>query len=102
VGGVRRWSASAAYSESKLHILLLAFAVPRLWPGVIANAVDPGWVPTRMGGPSAPDDLVEGCLTQVELAAPDLPDSVSWTALPGCAWLGGIGFTMSVHRRAGL
>jgi NhaA family Na+:H+ antiporter len=25
-----------------------------------------------------------------------LPDGVGWTALIGCAWLGGIGFTMSL------
>jgi NAD(P)-dependent dehydrogenase (short-subunit alcohol dehydrogenase family) len=67
----RRWSGSSAYSESKLHILLLAFALPRLWPGVTANGVDPGWVPTRMGGANAPDDLVKGCTTQAVLAAPD-------------------------------
>ena len=66
----RGWSDSTAYSESKLHVLLLAFAVARLWPGVKANGVDPGWVPTRMGGQNATDDLLEGCATQVELAAP--------------------------------
>ena len=67
----RLWSGSSAYSESKLHVLLLAFALPRLWPGVTANGVDPGWVPTRMGGVNAPDDLVKGCTTQAVLAAPD-------------------------------
>jgi NAD(P)-dependent dehydrogenase (short-subunit alcohol dehydrogenase family) len=66
----RAWSDSMAYSESKLHVMLLAFAVARLWPDVKANGVDPGWVPTRMGGPSATDDLQEGFATQVELVAP--------------------------------
>src|SRR6266568_1504970 len=47
----RRWNGSQAYSDSKLLDTMLAFAVARLWPAVRSNAVDPGWVPTRMGGP---------------------------------------------------
>jgi hypothetical protein len=34
----------------------------------VSNAVDPGWVPTKMGGPGAPDDLEMGHLTQTWLA----------------------------------
>ncbi|MFF8597181.1 hypothetical protein ACF061_38455 [Streptomyces sp. NPDC015220] len=49
----------------------LAAAVARLWPGAPSNAVDPGWVPTKMGGPSAPDDLELGHQTQEWLAAGD-------------------------------
>lgn len=64
-----RWSGSVSYSETKLHDTMLAFAFARLWPEVHSNAVDPGWVPTRMGGPSAPDDLDLGCQTQAWLAA---------------------------------
>ena len=64
----RSWSSSTAYAETKLHDLLLAFAVARYWPHVLSNAVDPGWVPTRMGGPHAPDDLDEGCRTQAWLS----------------------------------
>ena len=56
------------YSDSKLHVLLLCKAVARRWPDVYANAVDPGWVPTKMGGPGAPDDLQKGYETQVWLA----------------------------------
>jgi NAD(P)-dependent dehydrogenase (short-subunit alcohol dehydrogenase family) len=67
--GVRR---SASYSDSKLFVTALAAAVARLWPQVLSNAVDPGWVPTRMGGPGAPDDLRLGHLTQAWLAvSPD-------------------------------
>ncbi len=69
----RRWRGAAAYAESKLCDVLLAFAVARRWPSVLSNAVDPGWVPTRMGGPSAPDDLEEGYRTQVWLAVGDDP-----------------------------
>ena len=55
----RRWSGSTAYAESKLYDVLLAFAAARLWPDVFANALEPGWVPTRMGGPGAPDDMTK-------------------------------------------
>jgi len=56
------------YSDSKLHVLMLCKAVARKWPDVYANAVDPGWVPTKMGGRGAPDDLQKGFATQVWLA----------------------------------
>jgi NAD(P)-dependent dehydrogenase (short-subunit alcohol dehydrogenase family) len=56
------------YSDSKLHVLMLCKAVARKWPQVYANALNPGWVPTKMGGPSAPDDLQKGYETQVWLA----------------------------------
>lgn len=69
----RRWDTYRAYSESKLYVTALAFAVARRWPKVFSNAVDPGWVPTKMGGPSAPDDLEQGHLTQTWLATSDEP-----------------------------
>jgi NAD(P)-dependent dehydrogenase (short-subunit alcohol dehydrogenase family) len=69
----RRWNASQAYSDTKLHVTTLAFAVARLWPDVLSNAVDPGWVATKMGGPGAPDDLEEGHRTQTWLAVSDDP-----------------------------
>jgi hypothetical protein len=37
--------------------------------------VDPGWVPTGMGGPEAPDDLELGYLTQTWLAVSDHPEA---------------------------
>jgi NAD(P)-dependent dehydrogenase (short-subunit alcohol dehydrogenase family) len=60
-----------SYSDSKLHVLMLCLAVARKWRDVYANAVDPGWVPTKMGGKSAPDDLQKGFETQVWLAVSD-------------------------------
>ncbi len=59
------------YSDSKLHMVMLAKAVTRAWSGVYANAVDPGWVPTKMGGAGAPDDLEQGFQTQAWLAVSD-------------------------------
>lgn len=64
----RRWNASQAYAESKLYVTTLALAIARRWPHVQSQAVDPGWVPTRMGGAGAPDDLKLGHLTQTWLA----------------------------------
>ena len=67
----RPWRGQQAYSDTKLHDVLLAFAIARLWPDVLSNSLEPGWVPTKMGGPGAPDDLDEGHRTQVWLAVSD-------------------------------
>lgn len=67
---------SASYSDSKLFVTTLALAIARLWPDVITSAVDPGWVPTKMGGPNAPDDLRLGHLTQEWLATSKDPEAL--------------------------
>ncbi len=69
----RPWRGADAYAESKLHDAVLARAVARLWPAVLSNALEPGWVPTRMGGPGAPDDMDQAHRTQAWLAASDDP-----------------------------
>ncbi|OKO86127.1 daunorubicin C-13 ketoreductase [Bradyrhizobium sp. NAS80.1] len=69
----RSWDPAKAYAESKLHVAALAFALARVWPQVLSNAVDPGWVRTRMGGPGAPVDLETGQRTQTRLAASEEP-----------------------------
>jgi NAD(P)-dependent dehydrogenase (short-subunit alcohol dehydrogenase family) len=71
----RRWSGSIGYAESKLHDAMLAFAIARRWPDVFSNSLEPGWVPTKMGGPGAPDDMDQAHLTQVWLAAGDDPQA---------------------------
>lgn len=71
----RRWNGSQAYADSKLWDLVLAFAVARRWSDVRSNAVDPGWVPTRMGGRGAPGDLALGAVTQAWLAVSDDADA---------------------------
>src|SRR3989475_12949182 len=60
----RRWNGSQAYSDSKLFDAALAFAATRRWPAVLSNAVDPGWVATKMGGGGAPDNLGQGSGSQ--------------------------------------
>jgi NAD(P)-dependent dehydrogenase (short-subunit alcohol dehydrogenase family) len=64
-----------SYADSKLFVTTLAAAVARMWPEAYSNAVDPGWVPTKMGGRGAPDDLRLGHLNQEWLATSDDPDA---------------------------
>lgn len=73
----RPWDTARAYAESKLHLVALAFALARRWPDVLSNAVDPGWVRTRMGGAGAPVDLDTGQRTQSWLAVSDNPAALS-------------------------
>jgi NAD(P)-dependent dehydrogenase (short-subunit alcohol dehydrogenase family) len=69
----RPWRGQQAYSDTKLHDVLLAFAIACHWPGVLSNALEPGWVPTKMGGPDAPDDMDAAHRTQVWLAVSQDP-----------------------------
>jgi NAD(P)-dependent dehydrogenase (short-subunit alcohol dehydrogenase family) len=64
-------TSSIRYSDSKLHVLMLSMSVASEWTNVYANTVDPGWVPTKMGGHGAPDDLQKGYETQTWLAVSD-------------------------------
>jgi NAD(P)-dependent dehydrogenase (short-subunit alcohol dehydrogenase family) len=67
----RRWNGSQAYAETKFQDVLLAFAVARLFPWVKSNSLEPGWVPTKMGGSGAPDDIDKAHRSQVWLATSD-------------------------------
>ncbi len=71
----RYWNGTQAYSETKLHDALLAFALARLWPNTLSNALEPGWVATKMGGPRASGDLDAAHRTQVWLAVSDEPEA---------------------------
>jgi NAD(P)-dependent dehydrogenase (short-subunit alcohol dehydrogenase family) len=64
-----------AYCDSKLCDVLLAFAVARLWPSTVSNAVDPGWIRTRMGGRGAPGPVSRGAETPIWLATSDEPSA---------------------------
>jgi NAD(P)-dependent dehydrogenase (short-subunit alcohol dehydrogenase family) len=69
--------ATGSYSDSKLFVTALAMAIARRWPDVYGNAVNPGWVPTKMGGAGAPDDLRLGHRTQEWLATSDDPEALT-------------------------
>jgi NAD(P)-dependent dehydrogenase (short-subunit alcohol dehydrogenase family) len=72
----RRWNGSQAYADTKFHDMLLAFGIARRWPDVLCNALEPGWVATRMGGSGAPDDLSRAHVTQAWLATSDDPAAI--------------------------
>jgi NAD(P)-dependent dehydrogenase (short-subunit alcohol dehydrogenase family) len=66
---------TGSYSDSKLFLTAMTMAIARRWADVLSNAVNPGWVPTKMGGAGAPDDLALGHVTQVWLATSDDPEA---------------------------
>jgi hypothetical protein len=72
----RRWNGSQAYADSKLFDVVLAFSLAPRWRGVLSNALEPGWVPTKMGGAGAPDDLSLAPVTQAWLAVSDDPAAI--------------------------
>ncbi len=74
--GRRPGDGMQAYCDSKLCDVLLAFAVARLWPSTLSNAVDPGWIRTRMGGRGAPSPVARGAETPVWLATSDEPSAL--------------------------
>ncbi len=69
----RPWRGNQAYADTKLHDALLACAIARRWPGVRSNALEPGWVATKMGGAHATGDLDAAHRTQAWLATGDDP-----------------------------
>ena len=73
----RPWRGNQAYSDTKLHDVLLACAVARRWPEVRSNALEPGWVATKMGGSHATGDLDAAHRTQAWLATADDPSALS-------------------------
>jgi NAD(P)-dependent dehydrogenase (short-subunit alcohol dehydrogenase family) len=71
----RRWNGAQAYSDSKLLITALSLALARRFEDRLVNVVHPGWVPTRMGGSAATDDLELGHRTQAWLASSEEPQA---------------------------
>jgi NAD(P)-dependent dehydrogenase (short-subunit alcohol dehydrogenase family) len=71
----RRWEDWGPYSDTKLHNLILSMFVARRWPDVLVNALNPGWIPTKLGGSGAPGNFRDGTATQIWLAVSDDPEA---------------------------
>lgn len=72
-----RGTKPGSYADSKLFLTALSAALARHRPDVMSNAVDPGWVPTKMGGAGAPDDFDLGHETQEWLAVSRQPEALT-------------------------
>lgn len=60
---------SCGYGDSKLHNTMMAFAFAKRMNGVASVfSLDPGWMPTKMGGGSAPGDINVSVESYVQLA----------------------------------
>ncbi|KAH4037934.1 hypothetical protein HBI56_075390 [Parastagonospora nodorum] len=66
--GESQYDENTAYCASKLHNVLFAKAIARRWPDVTASALDPGWMPTKMGGESASGNFEDSIASYVMLA----------------------------------
>jgi NAD(P)-dependent dehydrogenase (short-subunit alcohol dehydrogenase family) len=72
LAGMSTYAPAYSMSKAALNALTCILAATYRTAGVLVNAVDPGWVRTDMGGPSAPRSLEQGADTIVWLAT--LPD----------------------------
>jgi NAD(P)-dependent dehydrogenase (short-subunit alcohol dehydrogenase family) len=75
VKGESGFSDTSAYCASKLHNILFAKAFARRWPDVKSNALDPGWVATKMGGSGATGSADAAVETYVMLAEGEEEDA---------------------------
>jgi NAD(P)-dependent dehydrogenase (short-subunit alcohol dehydrogenase family) len=74
----KAYNDSTAYADSKLHNILLANAVAERWPDVSSNSLDPGWVPTKLGGRGAPGSLQAAVKTYCLLAEAPEKSGTYW------------------------
>jgi NAD(P)-dependent dehydrogenase (short-subunit alcohol dehydrogenase family) len=68
LAGMSTYAPAYAMSKTALNAFTRILAATYQRQGVLANAVDPGWVRTDMGGPSAPRSVQQGA------------DGIAWLA----------------------
>jgi NAD(P)-dependent dehydrogenase (short-subunit alcohol dehydrogenase family) len=73
LAGMSTYAPAYSMSKAALNAFTRILAATYRARGVLANVVDPGWVRTDMGGPSAPRSVAQGVDTTVWLAT--LPDN---------------------------
>ena len=66
--GMSTYAPAYSMSKTALNAFTRILAATYQQQGVLANAIDPGWVRTDMGGPSAPRSVQQGA------------DSIAWLA----------------------
>ncbi|KAF1968560.1 NAD(P)-binding protein [Bimuria novae-zelandiae CBS 107.79] len=73
--GEKEYNDVKAYRASKVHNVIFAKAFGRRWPDVKSNSLDPGWLPTKMGGAHASGDVEAAVATYVMLAEGEEKDA---------------------------
>ena len=73
--GEKEYDYIKAYRASKVHNVMFAKAFGRRWPDVKSNVLDPGWLPTKMGGASASGDVEAAVATYIMLAEGEEKDA---------------------------
>ncbi|KAJ3490813.1 hypothetical protein NLG97_g5714 [Lecanicillium saksenae] len=75
--GEEGWEEFQGYSDSKLHVMLLANAVARRFKDTSVTMLHPGYVPTKLAGKDANEKMEDGIETYLKLAEGDYDQSLT-------------------------